>query len=443
MQKVREHVSGRPSFSPDGSEYVFLRRNPESEQIVRAGAGGVERVIGERRFPKSFNDPVWSPDGTTIAVGGQEVAGGIHGHVVALPADGGGERVFASNPTWTSVGEMSWLPDGSGVVAEVEQNYLFNHVWEVAYPGGDNHRVTTDLNSYHGVEITGDGNTIVTQQMLRVSNLWTVVDGEHRQLTSVGRGSAADNVKVLPDGRFVYHADQGGRLSIWIRDADGKNARRLASEGANAVPCPSPDGTEIAFVSDRAGDLDIWKMPVSGGAATRLTDVNFAVDPVWIGTEIVFLGGDVQSGTTVVYKIPDAGGEPEQITSFNSWNPAGSPDGTRLMYNIYNTEEDHAEIEIMVLATGEVENAIYLRDWEEIAWSPDGTAVHYSKHVDGQDNIYSHPISAGDDTSGDVKITDFDDRIDILSLDWSDEGTTLALTRGKTSRDVVLIKGFR
>jgi Tol biopolymer transport system component len=113
------------------------------------------------------------------------------------------------------------------------------------------------------------------------------------------------------------------------------------------------------------------------------------------------------------------------------------------MYNIYNTEEDHAEIEIMVLATGEVENAIYLRDWEEIAWSPDGTAVHYSKHVDGQDNIYSHPISAGDDTSGDVKITDFDDRIDILSLDWSDEGTTLALTRGKTSRDVVLIKGFR
>ena len=37
---------------------------------------------------------------------------------------------------------------------------------------------------------------------------------------------------------------------------------------------------------------------------------------------------------------------------------------------------------------------------------------HYSKHVDGQDNLWSHPIAAGDDTSGDVQITDFEDRID-------------------------------
>jgi Tol biopolymer transport system component len=97
----------------------------------------------------------------------------------------------------------------------------------------------------------------------------------------------------------------------------------------------------------------------------------------------------------------------------------------------------------MELATGEVEHVIYLSQWEEATWSPDGTAIHYSKHIDGQDNVWSHPIDAGDDTSGDTKITDFDDRLDIFWMYWSHDGSSLALSRGKTSRDVVLLKGFR
>ncbi len=78
----------------------------------------------------------------------------IRGRVIAIPASGGEERIVADDPTWTEVGEMSWLPDGSGVVAEIEQNFLHTHVWEVPYRGGKPHRVTTDLNTYHGVEIT-------------------------------------------------------------------------------------------------------------------------------------------------------------------------------------------------------------------------------------------------------------------------------------------------
>ena len=52
-------------------------------------------------------------------------------------------------------------------------------------------------------------------------------------------------------------------------------------------------------------------------------------------------------------------------------------------------------------------------------------------------------LTAAMATRGDVKVTDFDDRIDIYSIAWSQDGSTLALTRGATSRDVVLLKGFR
>ncbi len=228
-----------------------------------------------------------------------------------------------------------------------------------------------------------------------------------------------------------------------MRDANGENPRRLTTEWQNAWPSPSPDGSQIAFISDRDGGLDVWKMPVSGGTPTRLTHDGLSTNPEWIGDEIFFRARGSEPGTMVLYRMPAAGGDAVQITQVNSWGPTVSPDGTRLMYHAYNAEETRNQIEIMALATGEVEHVIYLRQWEEAVWSPDGTAIHYSKHTDGQDNVWSHPISAGDDTSGDVKITDFDDRIDILSIAWSQDGTTLALSRGTTSRDVVLLKGFR
>jgi Tol biopolymer transport system component len=410
---------------------------------VIAGAGGEERVIAERRPTQWFNDPVWSPDGTTIMVGGDDASDGMRGRIIAIPASGGDERIVADDPTWTSIGEMSWLPDGSGVVVEIQQNFIHNHVWEVPYRGGKPHRVTTDLNGYHGVEITADGKTIATQRMLPVFNLWIARNGEARQLTSVRTGWGAGGVRVLPDGGFVYYSDQGGRWDIWVRDANGENPRRLTTEGQNAAPSPSPDGSQVAFMSDRAGGLDIWRVPVSGGVPTRLTHDGVAVEPEWIGDEIFFRGRGAEPGTMTLFRIPAAGGDAVQITHVTSWMPRVSPDGTRLLYHAYNAEETHNQIEIMALATGEVEHVVYLKQWEEAAWSPDGTAIHYSKHVDGQDNVWSHPISAGDDTSGDVKITNFDDRIDILSIDWSQDGTTLALSRGTTSRDVVLLKGFR
>jgi Tol biopolymer transport system component len=328
-QKVRDHVNGRPSFSPDGREYVFLRVQPNSDQLVIAGigSGGEERVFAERRSPGDYNDPVWSPDGKTIMVGGESDE--LRGQVTAIPLTGGEEKIVATDPTWTNVHEMSWLPDGSGVVVEVEQNYFYTHIWEVPYRGGEPHRVTTDLSTYHGVEITADGGTIVTQRMLQVQNLWVVRNGEPKRLTSVGRGVAADGIRFLPDGRLLYNSDQSGSWDIWIRDPDGQNPRRLTTEANNGAPSPSPDGSEIAFISDRSGGLAIWKMPVSGGTPTRLPHDGISLQPEWVGEEIFFRARGPQPGTMVLYRMPAAGGDAQQVTQKNSWAPDLSPDGTR------------------------------------------------------------------------------------------------------------------
>jgi TolB protein len=65
--------------------------------------------------------------------------------------------------------------------------------------------------------------------------------------------------------------------------ADGSNPMNLTNNSAKDTdPCWSPDGTKIAFASDRDGNLEIYTMAVDGSNITRLTD-NAAEDssPTW------------------------------------------------------------------------------------------------------------------------------------------------------------------
>ena len=72
------------------------------------------------------------------------------------------------------------------------------------------------------------------------------------------------------DGQTVYFSAWG---DIWSAHRDNSSpARRLTDNVSyDSRPIPSPDGTQIAFLSDRFGGYDIFVMPESGGAAKRLT----------------------------------------------------------------------------------------------------------------------------------------------------------------------------
>jgi tricorn protease len=65
---------------------------------------------------------------------------------------------------------------------------------------------------------------------------------------------------------FTYLGD------IWTADENGQNIKRVTVHRARDVyPRFSPDGKWIAFSSDRNGNLDVYVIPVEGGAAKQLT----------------------------------------------------------------------------------------------------------------------------------------------------------------------------
>jgi tricorn protease len=132
---------------------------------------------------------------------------------------------------------------------------------------------------------------------------------------------------------FIYAGD------LWAADLDGRNVRRLtADEGGEANPVFSPDGSLIAFTGQYDGNVDVYTVPVAGGAPTRLTwhpgaDIVQGFTPD--GSAVLFTSGRaVFTGRyTQLFTVPVKGGIEEPLKVPNAAEATYSPDGLRLAYN--------------------------------------------------------------------------------------------------------------
>ena len=78
------------------------------------------------------------------------------------------------------------------------------------------------------------------------------------------------DVAISPDGATVAFTYRGDIYTVPV--AGGKANRLTSNPAYDATPVWSPDGTKIAFSSDREGGRDIFVMSSAGGPATRITN---------------------------------------------------------------------------------------------------------------------------------------------------------------------------
>src|SRR5438552_7832311 len=159
----------------------------------------------------------------------------------------------------------------------------------------------------------------------------------HARITGTAPGgkTAAATVYVL--GEIVVASSRGGKFRLYSIERSNLSQLRpvSADTGQQIDPAFSPDGSRIAFVSNRDGNAEIYAMDADGTNVTRLTsDPQLDGHPVFApdGQAILFqsqrAGGKLQ-----VFSMNADGTGVKQLTQDSvSLAPAISPDGRTIAY---------------------------------------------------------------------------------------------------------------
>ncbi len=248
----------------------------------------------------------WSPDerfafasfggsGLLYCYSVNESGGGV---VVLTPSDA--DEDYADEGGW----HPAYSPDGS-LIAFASRRGPSPAIWVMDGEVGDRtvlNKLTDDsgLGSDEQPSWRPDGNAVIFTST-RNNN-----DPDIRVINADGTG-LADLLATAADERWASYNPQNvdeialqsdqddpgsDDTDIFIYTISNQTYQKLAdSLFTDGAPAWSPDGTKIAFHSNRSGDFDIWVVEVAGGTLTHLTnDARSDGFPIWSpdGTRIAF-----------------------------------------------------------------------------------------------------------------------------------------------------------
>ena len=225
-----------------------------------------------------------------------------------------------------------------------QQNRESKEVWISDYDGGNQRRITLGNELNVSPDWSPDARAITYTSYRKVPTggapdlyISRIFQGVLENPTK-GRGETNMQGVFSPDGtRIAFSSNRDGNTEIYVMNVDGSGIRRLTNHpAADAVPTWSPTGTQIAFTSDRSGTPQIYIMSAADGSNLRkITSESYADRASWSPgpwNEVAYAS---RSGAGYDIKVFDlSSGETRALTFGEGSNesPAFSPNGRHIAF---------------------------------------------------------------------------------------------------------------
>lgn len=216
--------------------------SPDGKRVAATTSGGIATLditgAAAAVLPFTGAAPTWSPDGTRIAYG-------TGGDIWTAAADGSGAPVQLTSgpetdgvPSWSATGRIAFWSNRGGA----------SQIWSMAADGTDVRQVSA-------------------------------VDDVEQQRPAWS-----------PDGSKLAFATDNGQISdVYVSDVtvapSVANDKRITINGSSAFyngsPSWSPDGTRIAFESNRTGGPQVWTTAAPGGGDDKQVTTDGGMRPDW------------------------------------------------------------------------------------------------------------------------------------------------------------------
>jgi len=239
MRRVTERDGVMPAWAPNDQEITFVSRDRETAAgkppdnlpgLWTVNAEGRERPVLSAKDDGMPVAAAWSPDGALVAYA---TAGG-HLAVSGRDVSARDEDVFPFRPQWISRTDFIYTADG-----HIKRRSLSGATSTIAFTATVTlHRTTYAI--------------------------------EHRALeqTDLQPLKGIVNPVISPNGRAVAFTALG---DLWVLPIGGRPVRITNDPAVDVDPAWSPDGTKLAFVSDRGGRMDVWVHDLAANTDTQLT----------------------------------------------------------------------------------------------------------------------------------------------------------------------------
>ena len=323
-----------------------------------SAAGGAAKPIIPNDPKSSFRWPVFLPDGKHILYTRGDYSGDYeNARLSVLSLETGKEKVIVDGGTF-------------GRYSTATQHLIYFHsdtLYAVPFaPGALNVNgpptpIVFDVDSYpeQGLAhfaVAGDGSIFYVPRDPRSRQRQLVwVDRSGNRTSIAAPMQAYNSPRISPDGKQVLVGiERRGGIDLWIYDSTRGSFMRLTEEASNEAGIWSPDGTQIAFASNRNRGYNIFLMPSDGS------------------------------------------GRPRQLTSLTGWPfpSSWSPDGSVIAIQQQRLNQD---IDVLPIADPQKPQPFATTRSDELnaAFSPDGRWIAYSSDESGRPEIYVQRYPGG------------------------------------------------